>query len=282
MTALALSMWRAVSRHNFAMRFLRKYFYYLYSIVELLTGFENPALIFHIFTKNNTATHPTIQLRQSGLSFRVRGAMDVWSIKETFLDRFYERYGFTIQPGWTVIDVGAGLGDFTLFAAGVSGTRVLAFEPFPESFGLLTENMALNQMDNVVVFPEAVGSAEGSLLLDLAGGEPLQFQSRAAPVTRPESQISVKARPLQEIIDRPDIENCDLLKLDCEGAEYDILMKSAPEALAKIRRIVMEYHDHVTEYSHKDLADFLLKQGYKVQVFINPVHENLGYLRAER
>jgi FkbM family methyltransferase len=275
-------MWRAVSRHNFAMRFLRKYFYYLYSIVELLTGFENPGVIFRIFTKKNSATHPAVHLRRSGFSFRVRGAMDVWSIKETFLDRFYERYGFTIQPGWTVIDVGAGLGDFTLFAARTSGTRVLAFEPFPESFGLLTENMALNRADNVMVFPEAVGSTEGSLLLDLTGGEPLQFQSRAAPVTHPESQISVKSRPLQEIINRQDIENCDLLKLDCEGAEYDILMKSPHEALNKIRRIVMEYHDHVTEFSHKDLADFLIEQGFKVQFFTNPVHDDLGYLRAER
>lgn len=120
------------------------------------------------------------------------------------------------------------------------------------------------------------------LLLDLAGGEPLQFQSRNAPVTQPESQIAVKARSLSDVIQRTAQGKCDLLKLDCEGAEYDILMKSPRDALVKIRRIVMEYHDNVTDYSHKDLADFLVEQGYKVQVFTNPVHEDLGYLRAER
>ena len=264
------------------MRFLRKYSYYLYSIIELLTGFKNPVLILRIFLGGKTQIARTVHLRSNGLAFRVRGAMDVWSIKETFLDQFYERCGFTIQPGWTVIDVGAGLGDFSLFAAQSSGTHVFALEPFPESFELLAHNVMLNNSGNVTYLPEAVGSEEGMLLLDLAGGEPLQFQSRNAPVTHPESQIAVKARSLSDVIHQAGQGECDLLKLDCEGAEYDILMKSPRDALVKIKRIVMEYHDNVTDYSHKDLADFLIGQGYKVQVFSNPVHDDLGYLRAER
>jgi FkbM family methyltransferase len=263
------------------MRFLRKYSYYLFSIMELFSGFENPALILRIFIGKKAAGSKTIRLR-SGLAFRVRGAMDVWSIKETFLDRFYERCGFVVQPGWTVIDVGAGLGDFTLFAARVENTRVLAFEPFPESFTLLKENVALNQAKNIDIFPEAVGSVEGTLLLDLAGGEPLQFQSRNSPITQPDSQIAVRARALSEAILQTKQGTCDLLKLDCEGAEYDILMKSSPETLAKIQRIVLEYHDGVTAYSHHDLVQLLHGRGFKVQSFPNPVHGNLGYLRAER
>ena len=52
-----------------------------------------------------------IRLRGSGLQFRVRTAMDVWVIKETCLDRDYE-YGMVLQDNWTIIDIGAGLGDF--------------------------------------------------------------------------------------------------------------------------------------------------------------------------
>jgi FkbM family methyltransferase len=263
------------------MRLIWKYTYYFTSIIRLLTGFENPVEILSIFMGKKAAGSRTVRLR-SGPAFRVRAAMDVWSIKETFLDRFYERCGFVIHPGWTVIDVGAGLGDFTLFAARVEDTRVLAFEPFPESFALLKENVALNQTDNVDVFSEAVGSAEGTLLLDLAGGEPLQIQSRNAPVTQPDSQIAVRARSLSEAVLQTGHGTCDLLKLDCEGAEYDILMKSSPEVLSKIQRIVMEYHDGVTFQSHDDLIVFLHSRGYKVDVFDNPVHKELGYLRAER
>lgn len=264
------------------MQLPRKYAYYLFSIWELFTGFNAPSLILRIFTRRKASGIQTVRLRGSGIRFRVRGAMDVWSIKETFLDRFYERCGFTICPGWTVIDIGAGLGDFTLFASRVEGTRVFAFEPFPESFALLSENIALNQASNVEMFAEAVGSVGGSLLLDLAGGEPLQFQSRTAPVTRPESQISVRARSLSEILNQLKLESCDLLKLDCEGAEYDILMNSPLTMLDRIRRIVMEYHDRATPYTHKELLRFLRGRGFKVEVFANPVHNDLGYLRAER
>ncbi len=264
------------------MPWLRKYGYYLFSIWELLTGIENPWLIIKIFAGRAGTAVNTVRLRRTKLSFKVRGAMDVWSIKETFLDRFYERCGFVIQTGWTVIDVGAGLGDFSLFAAQVSGTRILAFEPFPESFNLLTNNASLNKAGNITLFSEAVGAEHGPLLLDLAGGEPLQFRSRNAPVTQPENQIAVKARSLSNIIQHTGQGGCDLLKMDCEGAEYDILMKSSPEVLGKIRRIVMEYHDGVTSHSHDDLIRFLRSQGYTVQAFDNPVHKNIGYLSAER
>jgi len=263
------------------MRLLRKYFYYLFSIFELFAGFKNPGLIMRIFLGRNIPKSRIVHLK-GGPAFRVRGAMDVWSIKETFLDRFYERYGFVIQFGWTVIDIGAGLGDFTLFAALVDDTHVIAFEPFPESFTFLKENVALNKVKNIEAFSEAVSSVEGTLLLDLSGGEPLQFQSRYAHVTQPDSQITVRARSLSDVVLQAGLGTCDLLKLDCEGAEYDILMKSPPELLAIIQRIVMEYHDGITAYSHHDLVHFLHGQGFKVQTFDNLAHENLGYLRAER
>jgi len=263
------------------MRLLRKYSYYLFSIFELFVGFKNPAVILSIFLGRKASKSRIVHLR-GGPAFRVRGAMDVWSIKETFLDRFYERCGFAIQPGWTVIDIGAGLGDFTLFAALVDDTRVISFEPFPESFGFLRENVALNEAKNVEAFSEAVSSAEGTLLLDLTGGEPLQFQSHNGPVTQPASQITVRARSLSDAVLQTGQGTCDLLKLDCEGAEYDILMKSPPEILRIIQRIVMEYHDGVATNSHHDLVHFLHGQGFKVQTFDNQVHENLGYLRAER
>ncbi len=264
------------------MPMLRKYAYYLFSVVESVAGFNEPLLILRLLKGDSLPGIKTVRLRGKGLAFRVRGAMDVWSIKETFLDRMYERCGFAIQPGWTVIDIGAGLGDFTLFAAREAGVRVFAFEPFPESFALLSENVALNRAGNAQVFSEAVGGVGGTLVLDLAGGEPLQFQSRKAEITRPDSQMAVRARSLSDVFNKLKLESCDLLKLDCEGAEYDILMNAPPAVLSKIGRIVMEYHDRITAYTHHDLIRFLLEKGFRVEVFGNPVHGDLGYLRAAR
>jgi len=264
------------------MRVVRKYSYYLYSIFELLAGFTNPLLIMRVFLGLATPGPAIVGLRRSRLRFHVRGKMDIWSIKETFLDRFYERLGFAIQSGWTVIDVGAGVGDFTLFAALQEGTRVSAFEPFPGSFDLLARNLELNRVRNAQIFPEAVAGAGGTLALDLSAGEPLQFRSRADSPAHPQGDIIVDALSLSDVFNRLALDSCDLLKLDCEGAEYDILFSSPPELLRKVGHLVMEYHEQVTAHTHVDLERFLEEQGFAVEIFSNPVHANLGYLRAAR
>lgn len=264
-------------------RFFRKYSYYLLSTLKLFFGFRNPRLIAKIFLNPQDTGVKIVQLRGNGLQFQVRGAMDVWSIKETFLDRFYERYGFTIQPRWKIIDVGAGVGDYTLYAAQVQpDSQVFAFEPYPQSFSLMQENLRLNRASNVQSFDKAIGAASGELVLDLAGGEPLQFQSVSKQAVAMEKSLSVDALSLADAFAMLEVESCDLLKLDCEGAEYAILFDTPRPVLSQVQRIVMEYHDNVVEYTHDDLARFLIEQGFQVETFPNPVHSYLGYLRAAR
>ena len=265
------------------LRSLRKYSYYLLSIFELLFGFDNPILIAKIFLNPAHPGIKTVRLRRRGLQFRVRGAMDVWSIKETFLDHFYEKYGFTIQPNWKIIDIGAGLGDYTLYTAMAQpNSKVFSFEPYPESFVLMQENLRLNAITNVQVFNEAIGAASGELILDLTGGQPLQFQSHLKKSVNVKKSLSISSLSLVDGLTRLGLESCDLLKLDCEGAEYEILFGTPQPVLEHIRRIVMEYHDNLIQYNHTDLTLFLIEQGFQVETFPNPVHSHLGYLRAIR
>ena len=264
-------------------RFLRKYAYYLLSIFRLLFSFESPILLAKIFLNLEKPGVKTVRLRRRGLQFRVRGAMDIWSVKETFLDRFYENYGFALQPGWNVIDIGAGIGDYTLYAATAQpNVQVYAFEPYPESYALMQENLHLNKIANARIFDKAIAAASGELVLDLAGGEPLQIQSRLQEVGKRESSLPVEAFSLGDVFTMLQMETCDLLKLDCEGAEYSILFDTPQSALNLVDRIIMEYHDHVVEYDHHDLERFLREQGFRVETFPNPVHSDLGYLRATR
>ena len=227
----------------------------------------------------------TIRLRKPDLQFKVRGAMDVWSIKETFLDRFYEKYGYSVQSDWKVIDIGAGTGEFTIFAAAAmsrSVDRVFAFEPFPESFTLMQQNLRINKINNVQIFAEAVGAEAGELVLDLAGGDPLQYQSHLESAVNVEASLHVKSISLAGALEKTGQESCDLLKLDCEGAEYSILFAAPQSVLEHVSHIVMEYHDNVTQYNHEDMVCFLNERGFHVETFPNPVHACLGYLHAER
>ena len=265
------------------LRLIRKYSYYLLSIFRLLFGFENPILLAKIFLNLEQPGTKIIRLRKSNLQFKVRGAMDIWSIKETFLDRFYEKYGFTLQPHWKVIDIGAGIGDYTLYAAVTQPhIHVFSFEPYPQSFALMQENLRLNMITNAQVYNDAIAAESGELILDLAGGEPLQIQSFQHQAENTEQGLPVHAFSLRDAFAMLKMESCDLLKLDCEGAEYPILFGTSQAVLDLVDHIVMEYHDNVAPYNHDDLTRFLNERGFQVQTFPNPVHSHLGYLRAAR
>ena len=257
--------------------------YYAGSIVTLLTQFRHPLQVTRLFLGPSRFGRAEIVHRGTGLRFVVRSKMDIWSVKEAVADRLYEVYGFALEPGWTIVDIGAALGEFTLVAATHdAGNRVHAYEPFPESFGLLQENLALNRLQNVSVFPEAVSAEAGDLLLDISSGEPLKMESGTA-VNAEREHIAVRAVSLGDVLDRLGTASPDVLKLDCEGAEYDILMRAAPEHLARIPRIVMEYHDHRADFQHPALVAFLEHAGYRVDVFPNVVHPGeIGYMRAIR
>jgi len=262
---------------------LRRYAYYISSIFTLLTGFRNPIKIIGIFLGANVDKDTIVQLRGSELKFKVRGKMDVWSLKETLLDRFYERLGFAVQDGWTIVDIGGGIGDYTIFAAhGHNLARVTAFEPFPESYRLLQENLVLNQIRNVQLSAQAIGSREGRLQFAAGQVDPLSRQTTLASAESAGESLSVDAIRLESVLALPNIGRIDLLKLDCEGAEYDILLNSPAAVLEKIDRIVMEYHDGVTPFNHLDLANYLTEHGYQVESWENYAHAYIGYLRAIR
>jgi FkbM family methyltransferase len=261
---------------------LGKYTYYLESIFRLLAAVRPTALVVRIFLNLAPPGLHLLHLPRKGACFLLRSPMDLWSVKETFLDQFYERGGFEVQAGWSVMDIGAGIGDFTVLAAQKCGDgAVYAFEPYLESFRLLQKNLALNHLTNVVAEPWAVAPRSGELVLDLSGGEPLQVLGRPAGGAGQQGQV-VKATSLADAWRQWGIGHIDLIKLDCEGAEFEILLGLPADLLARVRRIVLEYHDGVAGHSHRELVEFLQGNGYQVNTLPNRVHDFLGYLYARR
>ena len=263
---------------------MRKYSYYFFSIFKLLFGVREWLLILRLFLGLMPDGVYSIQLRKSGAKFWVRKAMDIWSVKETFLDRFYEMYGTKIDDGWKIVDIGAGIGEFTIFALlGYPKNFVYAFEPYPQSFNLIKDNLTANGITNAQVFPEAIGAETGTLVLDLSNGEPLQIQSfKPGTYSIQKGVLEVPSFSLEDAFNHIGLEHYDLLKLDCEGAEYEILFHTSTSILGRVERLVMEYHNNVVTYSHQDMVEFLRNMGFMVRTYPNYVHSNLGYLYAHR
>ena len=260
-------------------------FYYLSSLPTLLFGIKNwwqlPILL--LGKMPFLQKRPFILQLKNGIQFQVRTLMDVWIIKETCLDRDYETHGTPLQNHWTIVDIGAGLGDFTIYAAHQHpNSRVLGLEPFPESFELLKGNLALNQIEHVTAVPIAIGKENGTTQLATTGAAVQHTTSLEDVAPEDAHFIPVKTMTLATLFEEYAITQCDFLKMDCEGGEYDILLHADDETVRKIKHIAMEYHDHVTDYTHKDLVNFLQEKGFIVQTSPNPVHDYLGFLFAIR
>ncbi|MBN1286001.1 MAG: FkbM family methyltransferase [Anaerolineae bacterium] len=255
--------------------FVSRWAYYLRSIPTLLRDIRPRRAVLAVFL-GRPAPRPFIITLRDGCRFKVRSAMDIWIIKEACLDRDYERHAVSIEDGWTVIDIGGALGDFAICTARAHpGARVYVYEPFPESFALLQENLALNGVSNVEAFRCAVGARAETLLLDTASGVAVRHSTAAAG-----GAVAVESIALDGVFEALGLAACDFLKIDCEGGEYDILFHASDATLRKIRHISMEYHDGVTGFSHADLVRFLREKGFHVATAPNPAHAEIGFLYA--
>jgi FkbM family methyltransferase len=224
---------------------------------------------------------PYLMRLRDGAVFQVRNFMDAWIVKEVYLDRDYERYGTMLQPGWKVIDIGACLGGFAVFAARrAPGIQVHAFESAPESFRLLRQNLELNGVTNVAIHQSAVAASSGPLTLYTFAGHAEQNSMNPLRARADAQAVTVEAQTLTDIFEQLAIDHCDFLKIDCEGAEFDMLLNAPPELFQRIGHICMEYHDGVTAFSHVDLLRHFERIGLRARRFPSPVLPNEGFIYA--
>lgn len=224
---------------------------------------------------------PLVVELEGGARFKVRTRMEVWILKESCLDRDYETGAVAVENGWTVLDIGAGFGDFAVrVARECPQSKVYAFEPEPQSFALLEENVRLNGTGNVQAFREAIAGQAGMLSLYTATGLSGQHRTAGRVSVAAAAPILVPAITLAQAFERLSIERCDFLKIDCEGAEYEILFAAGEETLARTVHIAMEYHDAITPHAHGELVRFLTERGFAARTRPSPAYHELGFLYA--
>ncbi len=176
-----------------------------------------------------------------------------------------------VQPGWTILEIGANIGAHTVFLAKAVGPRgvVHAFEPQRVVCQLLCANVALNALTNVHAYPEAVGR-ESSLItipmIDYAspnnfGGLALGQWSKGEPV------------PLRTV-DSLNLEACDFIKIDVEGMESDVVA-GAVETIRRFGPVLYLENDR------KEKSPVLIRQlfalGYRLYWHLPPLFNPGNY-----
>ena len=202
----------------------------------------------------------TYRMRGGDLRIAARSGVDVSTIAVVFIK---EDYGPAIGGG-TVVDIGANIGVFSLFAAAEPDTRVYAYEPVQATYAQLRENVQLNGLEErVKTFNLGVTSGSEHRAIHLsAHGSPFNTLYGAEGGRTEE----IACVGLDRVFEATDIDRCDLLKLDCEGAEFEILLEASEGALQRVRRICVEYHEQADrpQFRRAVLVDHLATRGFRV------------------
>lgn len=130
-----------------------------------------------------------------------------------------ELFRKTLRPGMTVVDIGANIGYYTLIAAHrvESKGKVFAFEPEPENVSFLRRTVALNHLQNTVIFSQAISDRQGTSRLYLTNHN--RGTHSLVDNLNTKKFIDIRIDTLDHILGAEDAPQIDLLKMDIEGAE---------------------------------------------------------------
>lgn len=182
------------------------------------------------------------------------------------MDECYMRgMDFPLRDDPVVIDVGANAGFFTLFILSkLPGAKVASYEPIPVNFKQLERNMSLNHVLPVASFQKAVAGRAGEVTLYFDCRD--EFTTAATIYEKQGGNaisIRVASVSLPDIFRENNVDRCDLLKMDCEGAEYDILYNCPSDILERIQSMAMEVHGGTGPGQDIDsLEAYLNKSGF--------------------
>jgi FkbM family methyltransferase len=210
---------------------------------------------------------------------------------DIFERRSYLQQGIAIAAGDTVVDVGANIGLFALQASReADDVRVIALEPLPPTFSVLTANFALHRIRGSAL-PYGAGRHDDNASFTfypsnsaLSGqfADPREDKDLLVRLLRsrfpdlPPSGLEVLAtrglghqtfecriRTLSEVFREADVERIGLLKVDVEKAELDVLESVQPADWDRVEQLVVEVHD--VEDRLQTVCELLRSRGFTVR-----------------
>jgi len=179
----------------------------------------------------------------------------------------YFNAGQLLRPGDTVVDVGANIGCFTIMASRRVGPggMVIAVEPEASAYAQLSRNLALNRISNVRTFNVALGGTTGVVELHTSAASGL-FSSIYQRVNNQSVSTDVQVVPmmtLDALFEQALVKRCHYLKLDCEGAEHDIIGRLSVSDASRIDQITLEVHG-IEGRNRSDIETKLRHHGFEL------------------
>lgn len=205
---------------------------------------------------------PATYLLRDGTRYMVRlNTADLKILNELYIFNQYGQFNKYLKDASNVIDVGAHIGTFSIMTGKyLKKGRIYCYEPDRKNFKILTNNININNMQNkIIAFRLGIASKKGKKNLfrhEKNSGMHSFFGNG-------KNKNEIETISLSDIFTDNKIETCDLLKIDCEGAEYEIIFNTEKRIFDKIKHIVLEYHSSGNPF---DLIKYLRKMGFRSRI----------------
>ena len=230
-------------------------------------------------------THKTIN---ENYSFTIRELLDDPSndhnldykvVDETWNENVYRLHEYQFKNNAVFLDIGANIGSVSLYVDNFNKARdennkikVYAVEPEPNNLALLKENIKNNPTENITVINNAIWYEQKTVSITNQGGNSSIVDANGA------ESVEVLAITIQDCIDLYNIDEIDVMKIDIEGAEFDLIINTPAETLAKIKYITLEF-DKSFDGRFGMMVEKLSKQ-FGLEILGSP--ERGGYIYGHR
>lgn len=239
------------------------------------------AMMNTLHSKNNNKEVSELNISKEGISFKYMGnsiIIDPARFSDPYAVFFNEEYNYLRVKGKVVIDIGANIGDSSIYFALRGADIVYGFEPYPYAFAYALKNVSSNNLRNIILFNAGYGR-DSNVLIDSE-----KISSNESSLVHSSKGKEINIFSLKTILTNHNISSA-IIKMDCEGCEYALLDED-DEVFNYIEMIQIEYH-----YGYDKLKEKLERVGFKVKYtepkeIYNREAKNqnmrVGYIYAER
>ena len=188
--------------------------------------------------RNKRITAPWTFNLKTGSTVNIKHFMSSYIFREIFIDECYDEALQSITTDFPyILEIGGNTGLFALRAKTLyPKARIHSFEPEAQNYSAFKSLIQKNELEDVYVYKEAVGSESGLINLHLndknVGGHSTE-NTFAGNRIETVAMVSILDVLEEHLI-------FDLVKIDCEGAEYQILMTLEPKHTGQVPKIIFE------------------------------------------
>jgi len=189
---------------------------------------------------------------------------------DIFIQKLYSKLSVKNK---IVLDIGGNVGDSSLLYSALGAKKIIMIEPQPKFFEYAKENLQLNnEFVNIELINAGLSNSKGYFSINYEdSGKSFQFKEDQ------KNGVKIPKLTLEEILSNYNSSNF-VLKLDCEGCEYDVLLNSSDQILNKFDAILLEFHSGFKNISYR-----LQNLGFSIKILnskYTPKKQYRGHLLA--